>query len=418
MPELRLKRGDVVRLEGLLSLEVKEGKVSIGGGLREKGEKVVIPRAKALPLEAETDATVEYTLGAEGRVERLPERTIPCEWDELVEDIAREKPRVILVEGDVDTGKTFFTTYIANKLLRHDIRVAVVDGDIGQSDIGPPSTVGMGVLKGPVGLLHEVPTEAAHFVGSMSPSGHVMEFMIGMKKMVERGLEKADVVIVDTAGWISGGAGRALKLYEMELLNPDLVVALQREQELEHLLKGVPQAKVRRVPVSTKVRVRTHGERSFLRELILARCFENASKLTLDLRKVKLERCYLGTGRLLDPKTLGVEAPIIHAEEIPEGLLVVADVGLDPKVVQELEKKFASVKVIRKGSEKNVLVGLADDRSELLGIGVIDEIDHDRERMTVITPVKEVNRVAVVQFGSMRITPSGKEVGTIRPGTF
>jgi polynucleotide 5'-hydroxyl-kinase GRC3/NOL9 len=401
-----------------VSLEVKEGEVSIGGGLRGKGEKVIIPRAKALPLEAETDALVGYTLGAEGKVERLRERTIPREWDELVENIAREKPRVILVEGDVDTGKTFFTTYIANRLLRHDIRVAVVDGDTGQSDIGPPSTVGLGILKRPVGLLHEVPTEAAHFIGSMSPSGHVMEFMIGMKKMVERGLEKADVTIVDTAGWISGGAGRALKLYEMELLNPDLIVALQRERELEHLLKGLPPAKVRRVPVSPKVRIRTHGERSFLRELILARHFEGASKLVLDLRKVKLERCYLGTGKPLDPEALGVKAPIVHAEKIPEGLLVVVDAELSPEVVQKLEAKFGPVKIIRKGSERNVLVGLADNKSELLGIGVIDGIDYDREKMAVITPVKEAGRIAVVQFGSMRITPSGKEVGTIRPGTF
>ena len=81
MPELELKRGDVVRLEGMLSLHVKDGKILISGGLHEKGNKLVVPWAKSLPLEAETDAVIEYTLGESGSVERLPGRTISRELD-------------------------------------------------------------------------------------------------------------------------------------------------------------------------------------------------------------------------------------------------------------------------------------------------------------------------------------------------
>lgn len=417
MPELKLKKGDVVRLEGLLKLEVKEGEVMVSGGLHGKGNQIVIPRAKSIPLEAEGDALVEYTTGEGGQVERLSKRTIPPGWDELVQEMVKEKPRVVMVLGNVDVGKTFFTTYVANSLLRNNIRPAVVDSDVGQSDIGPPGTVGLGVLNGPVGLLHEVPTRAAYFVGSMSPSGHMLEFMVGMKKVVERGLRDADTVIVDTPGWVVGGPGRALQVYSAELLNPDLVIALQREGGLEHLLRSIP-AKIKRIAVSKKVRERSKGERRFLRQLILARYFEGAGKIPLDLRKVKLERCYYSTGKPLDPKSLGTRGSVIHAEKMPEGLLLVTDDSLDADELQSLGDKFGSVKVIRKGSEADVLVALIGEGQELLGVGIIDEINYANQKLRVITPVKDATKVVAVQFGSMKVRPNGEEIGTVRPGSF
>jgi len=402
----------------MLSLQVKEGKVLISGGLHEKGSKLVLPRAKSLPLEVETDAIVEYTLGESGSVERLAERTISREWDELIAEIIQEKPRLIMVIGDVDVGKTFFATYTANTLLKHGIRVATLDCDVGQSDIGPPSTMGIGIFERPVGLLNEVPTRAAYFVGSMSPSNHMLEFTVGMKKLAELGLKEVDMVIVNTPGWISGGPGRALQTYAMELLNPDLLVALQRGRELEHLLIAVPHLKVRKIPVYQKVRSRSVVERTLLRWLALARYFEGSSRIVLDLRKVGLERCYYHTGEPIDPRTLDVQASIVYAEKIPEGLLVVTESPLDEKMIWGLEEKFGLIKVIIRGSEQNVLVGLVDRSNTLLGIGIIDEIDYARDRMAVITSVKNGEKIAAVQFGSMKLKPTGEEIGTVKPGTF
>lgn len=418
MPELRLKRGDVVRLEGQLSLEVKEGEVLISGGLRGKGSKVVIPRAKSVPLEVEGEALIEYTLGHDGKIEQLPERTIPREWDALISEVIEKKPKVLLVMGNVDVGKTFFTTYLANTMLRHGLRAGAIDSDVGQADIGPPTTMGLGILEQPVALLYEVPLSSAYFVGSMSPSGHMLEFVVGMKWLVEHGLKKADVVIVNTPGWVFGGPGRALQLYTLELIDPDMVVTLQRERELEHLLASVSPSKVKRLPVSTKVRPRTPSERASLRAMLFGKYFEDAGKLSLDLRKVRFERCYLHTGRPIDLGEIKVRAQIVHAEQMPEGLLVVSKKRLSEGVLRELKAKFGNVRAITKGSERKVIVGLTNDANELLGIGVIERIDYERGQMTVITPVKSAGEVAAVQFGSMRIKPDGVEIGTIKPGTF
>jgi polynucleotide 5'-hydroxyl-kinase GRC3/NOL9 len=417
LQKLELKKKDVVGLEGLLRIQVKSGKVSVSGALREKGDEILIPRAKSLPLEAETDALLEYTTGEGGHIERLSERTISSEWDVFLQEIVEEKPRVVEVLGGMDAGKTFFTTYIANLLLKHGIRPAVVDSDVGQSDIGPPGTVGVGVLDQRISFLYEVPARLTYFVGSMSPSGHMLEFVIGIKKMVEYGLKNADVVLVDTPGWVDGGPGRTLQLCNTELLDPDLVVALQREDELEHLLKGIS-VKIRRVPASKKVRRRTREERRFLREMILAKYFENAKKLTLDLRKVKLERCYFSTGMPLDLKSLGVRGPIVHAERMPEGLLVITTDSLGADVLQTLESEFGSVKVIERGSEVNTLVALIDGARNPLGIGIVDEINYTNRKLRVVTPIRDGTKAAAVQFGSIKVSPKGEEIGAIRLGSF
>lgn len=83
-----------------------------------------------------------------------------------------------------------------------------------------------------------------------------------------------------------------------------------------------------------------------------------------------------------------------------------------------MEEKFGRIKAVTTGSEKNVLVGLVDGANMFVGIGIIDEIDYTRERMAVITPVKNVEKIAAVQIGSMKLKPTGEEIGTVKQGTF
>ncbi|MBS3815191.1 MAG: hypothetical protein KGY45_01360 [Hadesarchaea archaeon] len=416
MKKMEISEGDVLRVEGSLVIQVSKGEVTISGGLHGEGEKVEIPKAKSLPLEALTDAVIEYKKEEGGEIEHLPERTIPPEWDSLVEEIIEKKPKTIIVMGQVDTGKTFFTTYVANSLLRHEMKSAVVDTDIGQSDVGPPGTIGMGIVDKPISLMTDVQTQDSYFVGSMSPSGHMLEFMVGMKKVAERGLEKSDLVIVDTPGWVFGGPGRALQLYGAELLEPDLVVALQRENELEHLLKSMP-SQVRRISVSEKVRERSKSERSFLRQETLSKYFDGSKELNLDLEKVRLERCYLGTGEEINPDDLGVEG-VLHAEEILEGLVIVTESKLSEEDIQALKNEYGKIIEIKKGSEKHVLVSLIDENNDLLSVGLINEINYEEKKLSVITPIQNGGLVSAIQIGSMKIKPNGEEIGTVRPGSF
>src|SRR5918999_822328 len=51
---------------------------------------------------------------------------------------------VTMVIGEGDTGKTTLVTALANALVERGFRVAVLDADLGQSEIGPPTTIGLG----------------------------------------------------------------------------------------------------------------------------------------------------------------------------------------------------------------------------------------------------------------------------------
>ena len=93
----------------------------------------------------------------------------PPQWLALAGELL--KGRIILVLGSVDTGKTTLVTYLANSLVKRGKRVAIVDADVGQSDIGPPTTIGLGLVESPIKKMREAKRLAMYFVGAISPEG-------------------------------------------------------------------------------------------------------------------------------------------------------------------------------------------------------------------------------------------------------
>jgi len=101
--------------------------------------------------------------------------------EEAVQDDLRQehKPLTLFMLGGVDVGKTYVVTALANRFFEYGLTVAVVDADVGQSDIGPPCCVGMGVLTSAITQLSEVPLQSLYFVGNTSPNGFMRECMNG-----------------------------------------------------------------------------------------------------------------------------------------------------------------------------------------------------------------------------------------------
>jgi len=67
--------------------------------------------------------------------------------DRDVEFILRKKIKKILFIGDTDTGKTTLLRDIVKILISQKIQVSIIDCDIGQSFIGPPTTISFIKLK-------------------------------------------------------------------------------------------------------------------------------------------------------------------------------------------------------------------------------------------------------------------------------
>jgi polynucleotide 5'-hydroxyl-kinase GRC3/NOL9 len=209
---------------------------------------------------------------------------VPLAWENLSFSTMRG---IILVVGATDTGKTTFARYLYRRLCAYHERLAFVDGDMGQATLGPPTTMTLALsrLKGdrfpPAGGRFRA------FVGDISPSGHMLQTVVGAHKLVEKArVEGASAIVFDTTGLVSPSqGGGALKRALVELLRPEIVVALQRGSELEHLLvplrcghrtrvidRSVPRA-VQRRDVTTRQKYRAEQFR---------RTFETAGSLEVN----------------------------------------------------------------------------------------------------------------------------------------
>jgi polynucleotide 5'-hydroxyl-kinase GRC3/NOL9 len=204
--------------------------------------------------------------------------------EEAVEDALRQeqKPVVIFMLGGVDVGKTYAVTSIANVFFAQGLKVAVVDTDVGQSDIGPPCCIGMGIQEKELRTLSEVPVHSLYFVGTTSPNLCTHDCVKGAAAAVQKAKELgADVIIVDSTGWIEGEDAKRFKLYEIKAITPTLVIAIEREERLGHILTDL-NMKVIKLPVSSEVRRRSRDERKALREEAYNRYFRTAKSRVFD----------------------------------------------------------------------------------------------------------------------------------------
>jgi len=196
--------------------------------------------------------------------------------------------RVTLVLGAGDTGKSTLVAGLAAALVRDGHRVAVVDADLGQSDVGPPTTVGLGYVQRPIERLDEVPVSELEFLGVTSAATCLRQTADATARLVARALTAgADRVLVDTSGLVHGDLGRALKRVKIDRVRPDVVIALQRGDECEPILRAYPSAPptVVRLPAAP-TRPRSAVTRRQQRLHALEAHLAGAVPVTLDLTRV------------------------------------------------------------------------------------------------------------------------------------
>lgn len=160
------------------------------------------------------------------------------EHEALVERAVREKRTVLLV-GGLDTGKTTLSLMLLRAAVEAGRPSAFLDADVGQKSVGPPATVTMKMVRTAADLEPEVlgMPDGLSFVGSTSPQGHLLQVVTGVANLARRGRDGgAEFLVVDSSGLVSGIYGQILKYHKVEMLQPDLVVGLQRGEELQPLL--------------------------------------------------------------------------------------------------------------------------------------------------------------------------------------
>ena len=181
--------------------------------------------------------------------------------------------------GGLDAGKSTLARATAAYALRLGRTVAYLDADVAQKTVGPPATVGLKHVREPDDLTLERLSHAdvLGFVGSTSPQGHLLPLAGALARLRDRArAEGSDLVVVDTSGMVSGIWGQLVKYYKVDMIEPDLVVGLQRGEELEPVL-GVLQrffgVEIVTLPVHPGVVPTSVEQRSEQRERAMASYF-------------------------------------------------------------------------------------------------------------------------------------------------
>lgn len=201
------------------------------------------------------------------------------EHDRLVDRAARDAHTVMFI-GGLDSGKSTLARATAAFALRLGRSVAYLDADVSQKTVGPPATVGMKRIHEPDDLTLErmAHADALGFVGSTSPQDHLLPLVGALTRLSQRAhADGADLVVVDTSGMVSGIWGQLIKYYKVDMLEPDLVVGLQRGQELEPILGVLERffgVDVQALPVHPNVTPTSVEQRMEQRERAMARYFD------------------------------------------------------------------------------------------------------------------------------------------------
>jgi polynucleotide 5'-kinase involved in rRNA processing len=278
------------------------------------------------------------------------------------EALARQaaSPGVTMLIGGLDTGKTTVAVDAVRHALAAGHRPVLVDADIGISTVGPPACVGLKVFESEADLESVHKPDALHFVGAITSSRLVLQQVVATAVMVQRARDHGDVIVVDTTAVAAGVSGETLKYHKAELCRPDLVIALQRGEEMEPvvgMLRRFLDLEVVTAPTDPGLTPLGPDDRAKMR----SQAFATALQPPLERWKVR---------------------PTVFAPTLPVGLNL--------------------------GRLDRVLVGVQDATGGCLGLGILQVED---DTLRVMTNVGE--GMTGLRLGSIRIDPESYESAAI-----
>ncbi|MBU7016169.1 MAG: hypothetical protein HXS44_01575 [Theionarchaea archaeon] len=400
-----LKKGGTLTIKGPARITLKTGRIRIGSADRSR---YIVKEGNSCTIEGVQESHVNIALGAGAEIMEFEPGHTPRMWLKYAHEILQKKGTVFIM-GAPDTGKTTFAAFLANQALEKGISVAVIDSDIGQSDIGPPSTIGLAFLRHPVRRMSDIPADEFYFVGSTSVQD-VCDMVLGLTKLVEKARERADLVIIDTCGYVLGDTGRRLKILKLQSVNPDIVAALQREDELYPILRSWHKDVIT-VEAPREARKVPRHIRKEIRETRWRKTFEEAQDRQIDLEeKILLNTCLL-SGKRIEPHIFEklLDCDILHAEEIPEGFLIVKKDKFHEYQPRHVSFSGDTLKILEAGWEENLVVGL-QRKGVFVDLGIVKTINYNN--MVAVISCKE-HDFDSIKFGRIKVEKSGYELGFI-----
>ncbi len=355
-------------------------------------------------------SSIDSKVAIDGHYVKL-ENPIPDWWEELPETVAGKNTMFI---GRVDSGKSSTVVFTINRIVGSGSAVSIIDSDVGQSDLGPPGVISSKDVGKPVIHTKLLEPDFMYFIGDKTPSGHFLPMVKGLLEALNR--SRSDTVLINTTGFVDGGAARALKRFKVEFLDPDIVVLIEKEEgDLNHIAKTIPKdVKVLKVRSPVGDLAKSRNYRIAVRRALLRRYLSGAATRKFDLREIELMNTFLMTGKAKDEYIPFLErilgARVHWMEESPDMLIAITESEVDRRKIAMLSGLLN--KEVRIGPMivyKGLYVGLIRGRG-CKGVGIIQSMDIREGWMSVLT--KYEGPLDGIALGYIRFNAEGEELGS------
>jgi polynucleotide 5'-hydroxyl-kinase GRC3/NOL9 len=357
--DLKVGPGHTILFNGPLQVRLSRGRAECFGALVRSNTWITVEELRQEPLLVQDECSIEIKPGRGGSWKIVDESTIPSSWTEAAQIVGQQRGTVVIV-GDVDSGKSSLCTFLANKCIQYGLRVGVVDADVGQADIGPPTSISAARVSQPVFSLQELTQATAFFLGDTSPSS-VPEKLLRFTVKLKQDLSGAcDLLLVNTDGWIGDSAAVRFKEELVHETRSDMVLGLSRAGEIDPLLNILSTASLR-LSSSTYARIRSREERKHAREIGYGRFLDGSKIVRIDQEETRL--------RLFDQ---------------PQ------------QSILRWDRKF-----------KGFLAGLLDSDERLLGVGRIREMSEG----IALVETRTVDKPKFLEIGNIALSSSYEETG-------
>lgn len=342
---------------------------------------------------------------------------IPPAWEDAAQQFLKTSG-VTMVLGGPDVGKSTLCQYLVYRAYASGEPAALVDLDLGQSHLGPPASLGLGLfpprLPGDRGLF----PEGLYFIGQTSPVGAVLEVAVGCRVLADQaratGVKR---LVINTSGLVRGFAAHRLKQAQVELLRPQLLLALDREEELKPLLRTLRHAApTLYLPVSARAVRRGFEERRMYREERFRRYLEKGRPLDLPLRDFVWLGHPLGWSEPLSrgelsrwSKVLGKE--VLYGVVGDSRLTLVVD---QPGTCLPSPESRERPHLMGRSALEQHLVGLWDASRHTLALGVMLPSAWQEGRVQVFTPLpsSRASEVKFLSLGRLKLSLTGRELAS------
>ena len=371
------------------------------------------------------------------------------DWKRLAKQIVMPNQRV-LVLGASDSGKSTFCQYLIDSACAASLKAALVDTDVGQSQIGPPTTVGIKLFEStkvgdkqhlPFGGYkneNEVPqqkldpnsqspagvqknpneevnhkADALYFVGALSPHRNLLPILTGTRLMVDAALEAgADFTVIDTTGYIHEVPAVHLKQNKIDIIRPHHLVCMGRSKDWERIVgcyNNINSLTIHHLLPHKLTRTTSSTARKKNRTERFKTYFADSQLQKISFEKIRGARTSFFNGRIANQKELEIlcrltETEIEYAEWGHRSINLIARSNLPQNATKSLKNylSLSSISAETPAYFQQRLLGMVDSAGDTLGIGIIEVVDFQNKELHIRCESGIASKIKVLQFGDYR----------------